>query len=315
MKTRFLSIVLESLHLMLQARVASLENSPKDTIKKFYQQQLELLTQAIDLISQGVKLGSCLPKDDKNITDVHINGKVAYRPYKSDDLTPLYETFVDFYTDDQKFAFVYMSRAMARTSIAALDGQKDSSQETLDDFNKSIELDPAFAEAYHRRAIFFKINGILEKSQMDYLRSAVITTPGAFEKSSRYYNGAMLLVSISQQNGEKVMSDDTLVRFLKLYDVALKEEKLAEMMHNDQRPKNIWDFKEAKEICDALYSKVANAVTNVKVVACATCGKSQADLQQSKRLQACSICKRAYYCGKECQTADWNSHKQVCKKI
>lgn len=31
------------------------------------------------------------------------------------------------------------------------------------------------------------------------------------------------------------------------------------------------------------------------------------------KLQCCSLCKCAYYCGKECQGVDWKAHKAVCK--
>jgi hypothetical protein len=33
------------------------------------------------------------------------------------------------------------------------------------------------------------------------------------------------------------------------------------------------------------------------------------------RLLRCSQCKKAAYCGKSCQTADWKAHKRVCVKI
>jgi hypothetical protein len=40
---------------------------------------------------------------------------------------------------------------------------------------------------------------------------------------------------------------------------------------------------------------------------CAVCRK------RVKHLKMCSLCKKAFYCSKECQRDDWAVHKQVCK--
>ena len=42
------------------------------------------------------------------------------------------------------------------------------------------------------------------------------------------------------------------------------------------------------------------------VLRCGFCG----DQVETKK---CSICRKAYYCSKECQKADWPNHKEVCK--
>ena len=42
-------------------------------------------------------------------------------------------------------------------------------------------------------------------------------------------------------------------------------------------------------------------------LSCASCGCD------SKKLSACSRCKKAYYCDTNCQRADWGAHKKDCK--
>ena len=42
--------------------------------------------------------------------------------------------------------------------------------------------------------------------------------------------------------------------------------------------------------------------------ACYRCGKDDVPLKK------CSACKYVSYCGRECQKADWKSHKEVCKQ-
>ena len=45
---------------------------------------------------------------------------------------------------------------------------------------------------------------------------------------------------------------------------------------------------------------------------CHHCGASPAP---GSKLQACSSCKTASYCGRGCQAADWPEHKTVCKML
>ncbi|KAI9338834.1 hypothetical protein BDR26DRAFT_919345 [Obelidium mucronatum] len=44
---------------------------------------------------------------------------------------------------------------------------------------------------------------------------------------------------------------------------------------------------------------------------CNSCGKTDS----GTNLKRCSSCQAAKYCSKECQKADWKSHKLVCKKV
>lgn len=43
---------------------------------------------------------------------------------------------------------------------------------------------------------------------------------------------------------------------------------------------------------------------------CATCKKSQSDL--SNPLKSCAKCHSQFYCSRDCQKADWKTHKKVC---
>ncbi|KAL0482179.1 hypothetical protein AKO1_013332 [Acrasis kona] len=55
-------------------------------------------------------------------------------------------------------------------------------------------------------------------------------------------------------------------------------------------------------------SEETNATQDV-CHSCDKCGKKAEDIKQ------CSSCKVAKYCGRDCQVADWGSHKLQCKKI
>lgn len=43
------------------------------------------------------------------------------------------------------------------------------------------------------------------------------------------------------------------------------------------------------------------------------CAKYEYQLVEGQKLSVCGRCKMVHYCGKECQTADWATHKKVCK--
>ncbi|KAF8066747.1 hypothetical protein FPV67DRAFT_1626779 [Lyophyllum atratum] len=45
---------------------------------------------------------------------------------------------------------------------------------------------------------------------------------------------------------------------------------------------------------------------------CAVCKKGPDELKAE--LQQCSLCKSRYYCGRECQTSDWKTHKVTCQR-
>jgi hypothetical protein len=45
---------------------------------------------------------------------------------------------------------------------------------------------------------------------------------------------------------------------------------------------------------------------------CRNCDKAETQLGGTS-LMKCSTCKATYYCGRECQVADWKSHKIMCK--
>jgi hypothetical protein len=48
--------------------------------------------------------------------------------------------------------------------------------------------------------------------------------------------------------------------------------------------------------------------------ACHHCEKLETQLDNAKLMQ-CQRCKQSYYCSKDCQVADWKSHKKMCKAI
>ncbi len=56
----------------------------------------------------------------------------------------------------------------------------------------------------------------------------------------------------------------------------------------------------------------AAAVVEERAIRCANgkCGRSEEDGETFNR---CSRCKKVYYCGRECQRADWPKHKPTCK--
>ena len=57
-----------------------------------------------------------------------------------------------------------------------------------------------------------------------------------------------------------------------------------------------------------LETSAAAAKEGRKVRECAMCGAT------ATKMQTCSMCRRVYYCGPQCQKADWKMHKLHCKK-
>ncbi|RHY98353.1 hypothetical protein DYB37_008130 [Aphanomyces astaci] len=73
------------------------------------------------------------------------------------------------------------------------------------------------------------------------------------------------------------------------------------------------DYSRFKDIVDSDEEKDATASTSKKAAntavssPCRNCSKADAKLK-------CSICKKATYCNRQCQTGDWTYHRRICKK-
>ena len=63
--------------------------------------------------------------------------------------------------------------------------------------------------------------------------------------------------------------------------------------------------------CKDSASKSNVAKTEDNNVSCANCGKGE---DESNKLKACTACKLAKYCSRECQIAHRPQHKKECKK-
>ena len=61
------------------------------------------------------------------------------------------------------------------------------------------------------------------------------------------------------------------------------------------------------QIKDDKKSTAATEAGTVPTGDCVVCGKSAKAL--------CSKCKHVFYCTRECQKKDWNSHKEICKSL
>lgn len=57
-------------------------------------------------------------------------------------------------------------------------------------------------------------------------------------------------------------------------------------------------------------SKNSSSASRTTPRSCSNCGKVDA----ANKLQKCSRCTTVYYCDRECQVADWKSHKVDCKR-
>ncbi|RHY22091.1 hypothetical protein DYB32_009621 [Aphanomyces invadans] len=70
------------------------------------------------------------------------------------------------------------------------------------------------------------------------------------------------------------------------------------------------DYSRFKDIVDSDDEKEASSRTTAAAPAsscCRNCNKVDAKLK-------CSICKKATYCNRQCQTSDWTYHRRICKK-
>lgn len=48
---------------------------------------------------------------------------------------------------------------------------------------------------------------------------------------------------------------------------------------------------------------------------CRVCKKTNAQLTPPQTNKRCSKCREVYYCGRDCQKADWKVHKHVCAAL
>jgi len=62
---------------------------------------------------------------------------------------------------------------------------------------------------------------------------------------------------------------------------------------------------------DRMSSELPMCVENIKNQ-CARCGAQRSD---EVKLKACAGCKIVLYCSRQCQTQDWDGHKDLCRKM
>ena len=53
---------------------------------------------------------------------------------------------------------------------------------------------------------------------------------------------------------------------------------------------------------------------SIAAMTCAKCGRQTRADDESKAVMMCARCGGLGYCSRECQTADWERHKPLCKK-
>jgi hypothetical protein len=65
--------------------------------------------------------------------------------------------------------------------------------------------------------------------------------------------------------------------------------------------------------CDQMikFLKNENNKSENTIKKCGNCNKEGSELAP---LKLCSICKKTFYCSKECQSSSWKNHKLFCKK-
>jgi hypothetical protein len=69
----------------------------------------------------------------------------------------------------------------------------------------------------------------------------------------------------------------------------------------------------AKEQFEVALAHYNNAPYNFYAIRCNGCGNTKEELLEGQSLKLCGRCKDVSYCGKECQTGDWQKHKMDCK--
>mmetsp|Transcript_8772 Transcript_8772/g.13015 ORF Transcript_8772/g.13015 Transcript_8772/m.13015 type:complete len:359 (-) Transcript_8772:912-1988(-) len=82
---------------------------------------------------------------------------------------------------------------------------------------------------------------------------------------------------------------------------------------------HVWQFTDRQhnnltdpnEVSMPIHHALVRTVVSFTTRTCLCCVKNQ----KEAKLQVCTQCKMAYFCGAECQKKKWLSHKRVCKKI
>lgn len=86
-----------------------------------------------------------------------------------------------------------------------------------------------------------------------------------------------------------------------------------ERAKEDTVPKIISDLKKKGIHLDADSLAIGVALARHGNPICVACRKNPMSNPEIV-FKLCARCQYVYYCGKECQTADWPTHKTVCKK-
>lgn len=68
-----------------------------------------------------------------------------------------------------------------------------------------------------------------------------------------------------------------------------------------------------------MLTRSSTSEANLKVIdeaapaACDNCGKASTDLPADAKMKRCAKCRKACYCCRDCQAANWSVHKKSCK--
>jgi hypothetical protein len=67
------------------------------------------------------------------------------------------------------------------------------------------------------------------------------------------------------------------------------------------------------ELCQEALEAARPEATAITSKVCGHCGKSRAKVvAEHKKMKVCSRCRSVFYCGVDCQTAHWPTHKNTC---